>query len=119
MNQLRRDDLHGTEPLELRDDRICGTVDSNEVALDGNEIVSMNFWAFLPAIFPLLRAEFLQFLKSNGEDTDAEFLIPEAVNSIIASGQARFKMLPARGPGTDRVRANFGKPHSGAIRKAV
>ena len=91
--------------IRKRDGRICGSVDGAEVRLDGNEIVSMNFWAFLPPIFPLLRSEFLEFLKAKGggggggEDPDAEFLIPEAVNRIIANGQARFKMLPTREPG--------------------
>ena len=85
--------------IRKRDGRISGSVNGAEIGLDGNEIVSMNFWAFLPAIFPLLRSEFLEFLKTRGEDPDAEFLIPEAVNRIILNGQARFKMLPAREPG--------------------
>ena len=85
--------------IRKRNGHISGSVDGAEVDLDGTEIVSMNFWAFHPAIFPLLRAEFLEFLNARGEDPDAEFLIPEAVNRIITNGQARFKMLPAREPG--------------------
>jgi len=99
------EEIRETTNIRKRDGRISGSVDGAEVGLDGNEIVSMNFWAFLPTIFPLLRSEFLEFLKARGggggggEDPDAEFLIPEAINRIITNGQARFKMLPARGPG--------------------
>ena len=93
------EEIRETTNIRKRDGRISGSVDGAEVGLDGNEIVSMNFWAFLPTIFPLLRSEFLEFLKARGEDPDAEFLIPEAVNRIITKAQARFKMLPAREPG--------------------
>ena len=64
----------------------------------GNEIFSANMWAFTPAIFPLLRSRFIDFLNDHTASTSAEFLLPEAVNQIIAKGLARFKVLPAREP---------------------
>ena len=64
----------------------------------GNEIFSANMWAFTPAVFPLLRSSLIDFLNDNTASTSAEFLLPEAVNQIIAKGQARFKLLPAREP---------------------
>ena len=67
-------------------------------SLTGEEMVSANMWAFTPDIFPLLRSQFVDFLSDEVESAQAEFLIPEAVNTIVREGQARFKILPASDP---------------------
>ena len=61
--------------------------------LTGEEAVSMNFWGFTPEVFPALRAKFAAFLEKSGKDEKAEFFIPSAVNEMMASGQARVKVL--------------------------
>jgi dTDP-glucose pyrophosphorylase len=61
--------------------------------LTGEETVSMNFWGFTPAVFPLLRAKFAAFLEKNGRDDKAECYIPSTVNELVLSGQARVKVL--------------------------
>jgi hypothetical protein len=61
--------------------------------LTGDEIVSMNFWGFTPTIFGHLRREFSAFLNTHGDNEKAEFLIPTVVNTLVASGQARVKVL--------------------------
>jgi len=69
--------------------------DSNGVILplSGNEIVSMNMWGFSPDLFDHLRRQFIDFLKADGAGEKSEFYIPTAVNTLIASGKARVKVL--------------------------
>jgi dTDP-glucose pyrophosphorylase len=62
--------------------------------LTGDEIVSMNMWGFTPAIFEHLRRHFIEFLKTRATEGKAEFFISTFINSLIASGQARLKVLP-------------------------
>ena len=62
--------------------------------LKGDEIVSMNFWGFTPALFGQLREQFTNFLKNHEREEKSEFYIPAAVNALIRSGQARVKVLP-------------------------
>ncbi len=61
--------------------------------LTGDEVVSMNFWGFTPAVFPSLRAKFSSFLAEKGRDEKAECYIPTTVNEFVVSGQARVKVL--------------------------
>jgi dTDP-glucose pyrophosphorylase len=62
--------------------------------LTGDEIVSMNMWGFGPHIFDHLRHGFVDFLRTRGNDEKAEFFISTFINSLIASGQERLKVLP-------------------------
>jgi hypothetical protein len=66
--------------------------------LTGDEAVSLNCWGFTPAIFPALRAHFSAFLQRNGQDEKAECYIPSAVNELVASGQARVRVLRTESP---------------------
>ena len=89
------------EVVEVKDilqesGRIRGvSVWGEEYLLDGGETVSRNLWGFTPAILPILKRQFTQFLDQHGSELDAEFLISTAVNDQIATGQARLKVLPA------------------------
>jgi len=56
----------------------------------------MNMWGFTPALFDQLREYFSRFLEKNGGDEKAECYIPSAVNSLVAGGQARLKVLRTR-----------------------
>jgi dTDP-glucose pyrophosphorylase len=61
--------------------------------LSGEEIVSMNLWGFTPALFGHLRRELIAFLEQHRQDERAEFFIPTVVNSLVAAGRARVKVL--------------------------
>ena len=61
--------------------------------LSGNELVSMNFWGFTPALFPQLRERFEEFLRRSGRELKSECYIPTTVNELVASGTARVKVL--------------------------
>lgn len=56
-------------------------------------VVSMNFWGFHPAIFKQTEAMFHQFVQDTAGQPKAEFLIPEVVDALIQSGEARFQVL--------------------------
>jgi NDP-sugar pyrophosphorylase family protein len=66
--------------------------------LTGEEAVSMNCWGFTPAVFPQLQAKFAAFLERSGRDEKAECYVPSAVDELVASGQARVKVLRTSGP---------------------
>jgi len=61
--------------------------------LDGDEVVSMNFWGFTPALFPQLRKPFEEFLRRHGRNPKSECYIPTTINELVASGAARVKVL--------------------------
>jgi nucleotidyltransferase-like protein len=67
--------------------------DGRETRLAGDEIVSMNMWAFTPQVFGQLREHFLKFLKLHGDDLKAECYIPSTVNELILAGEARVRMF--------------------------
>ena len=65
--------------------------------LSGDEIVSMNMWGFMPEVFAQLEQVFQEFLETHGSDLRAESYLPNAVNRLIDSGQARVRVLPTAG----------------------
>ncbi len=58
----------------------------------------MNLWAATPAAFPLLEGQFAEFLIRHEGDIEAEFLLSEAVNDMVARGVARVRVWPTPGP---------------------
>jgi hypothetical protein len=75
------------------------TMAGEEVRLTGREPISTNFWLFSPKIFPLLEADFQDFLSARieGQGAPAEFLIPTVMNSALKGGTARVKTTPTKG----------------------
>jgi hypothetical protein len=61
--------------------------------LTGNEIVSMNFWGFTPAVIPFFGKLFSSFLEERGQELKSEFYIPYAVNLLIHSNTIDVKVL--------------------------
>jgi hypothetical protein len=59
--------------------------------------VSMNCWGFTHSIFDELDRGFRQFLENSGESTKIEFILPEMVQTSIAAGRARVRVLPVDG----------------------
>jgi hypothetical protein len=68
--------------------------DGSHRALTGREITSLNCWGFPPGLFAHLRRQFEEFLDRNAASLRAEFYLPAAVNALVASGDARVKVLP-------------------------
>jgi hypothetical protein len=69
------------------------SADGSVITFGGNEIVSMNFWGFTPAVFPMLEQGLGGFLSRHAVDEKAEFYIPVAVANMIASNSARVSVL--------------------------
>ena len=64
--------------------------------LSGEEIVSMNFWGFTPAIFPQLEKLFGEFISTQATHPKAEFYLPTALSSLNESGAAQVALLTSR-----------------------
>lgn len=85
-----------THKLRLLPD---GTVRAEEgdVPLDPESVVSMNFWGFAPAIFPMLEDYLENFLRRDGGSLSAECLLPVMVDELIAAGQLEVTVLESAG----------------------
>lgn len=68
-------------------------VADNREGLKDDDIVSMNMWAFSPAIFDHTLAYFKRFLTEKREDPKAEFYIPLVVNTLIQEKNLGVKVL--------------------------
>ncbi len=69
----------------------------DETHLPGDTPVSMNFWAFTPAVLPLLEDCFVRFLDEAGGDPNREFYLPSAIDQAIAEDLCRVKVLKTSG----------------------
>ncbi|WP_338409032.1 sugar phosphate nucleotidyltransferase [uncultured Flavobacterium sp.] len=67
--------------------------DGTYILIDGNTVVSMNFWGFTPRFFEFGGALFEKFLEMNKENLKAEFYIPNIVSEIVKSNRATVKVL--------------------------
>jgi choline kinase len=63
------------------------------VFLEGDTLVSMNFWGFMPSFFLHLSDQFSDFIKQNFDQPKSEFYIPTVVDRLIKTGKARTKVL--------------------------
>lgn len=61
--------------------------------LSGEEIVSMNFWGFTPAVFAQLDKLFADFLVKSAGDPKAEFYLPTSISSLNERGEASVALL--------------------------
>ncbi len=64
-----------------------------ELQLDKNTLVSMNFWGFTPQYFVQLENRFVHFMEANKTELKAEFFIPTVVNEMIEEGIGKTKVL--------------------------
>lgn len=69
-----------------------------EVRLTGEEVVSMNFWAFTPPVLAPLAGLFEEFLHERGHETDSECLLPNCVGEMIRRGAAEVAVLDCDSP---------------------
>ncbi len=68
--------------------------DDKEHVLADNTPVSMNFWGFHPNVFELMEQRFEAFIKEQGHNPKAEFLIPAVVDYYIANRMGTVKVIP-------------------------
>ncbi|MCK5028637.1 MAG: nucleotidyltransferase [Bacteroidales bacterium] len=81
--------------IEWKNKKIIADNNGNDLELDGDVFVSMNFWAFTPDVFPELESEFKKFIQKNSTDIKSEYYIPSIVSHQMNSSLATFKVLEA------------------------
>lgn len=67
--------------------------DNKWQSFTGNEIVSMNMFAFTPTIFTAFEEGFKNFLNNNKDNITAEFFMPTVVSDLIKANEAKVKVL--------------------------
>ncbi len=66
------------------------------VRLAADTLVSMNLWAFTPAVFTVLRRGFAEFLHQDTAGR-SEFLISHGIGDGVRRGEARVRLLSTQG----------------------
>ena len=67
---------------------------SEDRPLDPESVVSMNFWGFMPSIFPALQAYFEEFLRGeNGKELKSECLLPVMVDDLMRRDELEVSVL--------------------------
>jgi len=61
--------------------------------LEPGDLVSMNFWGFMPNIFDDLDKAFKTFIDKNHDNPKAEFYIPSFVDLMLKAGKVKVKVL--------------------------
>ena len=89
-------DIRETLKIALLPD---GTIrdEASGVTLEGDAVVSMNFWGFMPSIFPALRTYFENFLRGLPDDAvKAECLLPLMVGEELKAGRMTVSVLHSK-----------------------
>lgn len=90
--------VHETKRIQLYEDGSLKDLDT-DTTLDPESLVSMNFWGFLPEIFPVMREYFHDFLSNIPDgDLKAECLLPVMVDDLLQRDALKVSVLssPAR-----------------------
>ncbi len=69
--------------------------DDNDIwkNLSGDEVVSMNMFAFTPNVFEMIKPHFSDFLNANKNNISVEYYLPAAVDNLIKHKTAKVKVL--------------------------
>ena len=83
-----------TETYSITVDEQGNIRDAESGALDGEALVSMNMWGFLPEIFESMEKDFHRFLRNIQEgNIKAEYALPTMVDGMIKEGSLRISVL--------------------------
>ncbi len=74
------------------------TPDGTSLAFSGDEPASMGLWGFTPDIFPLLEGSFRALLAQPADQGPPEFYLSDALNGLIATGDARVRAMESGVP---------------------
>jgi len=98
--------------------KFTGLVSGSSREFSGDVLVSMNLWAFTPAIFPLLEQNFAEFVASS-PGPEQELVLPEAIDSLLRAGRIEVQVLPTRGIGFGLTHADDRVQVSTMLRRLV
>lgn len=83
--------------VQRMDGHILFESDSDQnIRLEEDAVVSMNFWGFHPNIFPELKRYFIEFANDNRDKPKAEFFIPLIVDDLIQSETIRLEVMTSK-----------------------
>ncbi len=80
--------IERTKIIRKGDQIVFQQNENEEVVIEPDTPVSMNFWGFTPDYFEYTEKRFVQFLREEGNLPKSEFYIPTMVNDLISSGRA-------------------------------
>lgn len=92
-NGLLTDVVERTKIYKDTDGTLVYEEEGKKHAIDGNSLVSMNFWGFTPRYFEQSEACFIDFIRENAQQLKAEFYIPYVVNKLITEKKAEVEVL--------------------------
>ena len=82
-----------TKDIQLYSDGSIIDLTENK-RLDPDSVVSMNYWGFMPGIFPIMKEYFDSFLKNITDgDIKAECLLPIMVDDMMNKGKLEVSVL--------------------------
>lgn len=84
--------------IEKKEGKIFAYKDSKIFELTGEEWVSMNLFGFTPSIFYFLESGFRDFLREKGNESEAEFLLPELIGKLVKRNLAKVRVIPTFSP---------------------
>ncbi len=87
--------IRETKKIALTADGTITDVERDAV-LDGEGIVSMNFWGFSPAVLEDMERYMEDFLHQNGDDLTAECLLPTMVGELVDAGKLTVEVLSSK-----------------------
>ena len=82
------------EYTDLKPAGASGVSSAEGACFTGEELVSLNFWAFRHEFMDLLSEYFGDFIKENINDSKSEFYLPSAVNRAVGEGRAKVRVIP-------------------------
>ena len=72
---------------------IAAMSEDTQRVLDGDTVVSMNFWGFMPSIFDRMEQYFHEFLHNLGDNEKGECLLPDMVGALLGAGELNVSVL--------------------------
>lgn len=83
-----------TETYKITVDESGRIADADSGELDGNSLVSMNMWGFMPDIFENMEKDFNAFLKAIPEgEIKAEYALPTMIDKMITANNLSVHVL--------------------------
>lgn len=82
------------QKIEKQNTRVCIEEEGIWQVINGDQIVSMNYWGFTPKVFEEMKTLFKKFLDREYESNPmkCEYVIPTAVAELIEDNTARIKV---------------------------
>ncbi len=82
-----------TKIYRKEDNQIVFEEDGNLTQLAENTPVSMNFWGFMPNVFPIIHEMFKEYSAKNIDSPKAEFYIPTVMTYLIQNNLGKCKVF--------------------------